>query len=247
MSTPQPSPPAEVVALAKEVPPAGAGVDSLDVKASEGFSEKLVDAIEMLGEETAAGWRPAPSPITPGMRYLHCSRTIHQLVTDRNRAVGIYLAVASLFLTASSAIFHAKPEGNLIVPLHEIQRWCLPITFGTLALLALFVAFLLIRTRVGLIYEVAKMNALLGLPLGRVKRISLLSIFFIMHVLISLAGGGSAALFTVFMVHLADPTANYAALVGITIGLALTLFLIVLYIVTVCYTTSDKRLQQANQ
>ena len=34
--------------------------------------------------------------ITPGMRYLHSSRTIHQLVTDRNRAVGIYLAVASL-------------------------------------------------------------------------------------------------------------------------------------------------------
>src|SRR5205807_4156047 len=33
----------------------------------DGYSEKLVDAIEMLGEEKAAGLRPAPhSEVTPG-------------------------------------------------------------------------------------------------------------------------------------------------------------------------------------
>src|SRR5688500_10002699 len=67
--------------------------------------EKRVDAIEMLGEETAAGMATKDLPeISAGMRYLHCSRTIHQLVTDRNRAVGLYLAVASLLWTASSAL-----------------------------------------------------------------------------------------------------------------------------------------------
>src|SRR2546423_4077256 len=110
----------------------------LDVQ-GDSYSEKLVDAIEMLGEEKAAGLRPAAhTEVTPGMRYLHCSRTIHQLVTDRNRAVGIFLAVASLLITASSALFHADPGGDLIIPAREIQRWCLPITFGTLTVLAVF-------------------------------------------------------------------------------------------------------------
>src|SRR5436309_13534458 len=63
-------------------------------------AEKRVDEIEMIGEEEAAGFTAAPdSPISPAMRYLHISRTIHQLVTDRNRAVGVYLAVASLLWT----------------------------------------------------------------------------------------------------------------------------------------------------
>ena len=62
-------------------------------------------------------------------------------------------------------------------------------------MLALFIGLLLVRTRVGLIYEVAKMNVLLGLPHGRVQRINVLSIFFLMHLLISTAGGLSAALF----------------------------------------------------
>ncbi len=247
MSHPQPIQPSEVTELAKEVPPPAAGIDSLDVKTSEGFSEKLVDAIEMLGEETAAGFRPAPSEVTAGMRYLHCSRTIHQLVTDRNRAVGIYLAVASLLLTACGALLNARPEGDLIVPVHEIQRWCLPITFGTLAVLALFVAFLLIRTRVGLIYEVAKMNALLGLPLGRVKRLGFLGIFFIMHALVSLAGGSCAALFTIFMFRLGNPEAGHAAVPSLLIGVVLFLLLLLLYIVTVCCTTSDQRLQSAGK
>ncbi len=209
---------------------------------SESFSEKLVDAIEMLGEEKAAGLRPAGhSGVTPGMRYLHCSRTIHQLVTDRNRAVGIFLAVASLLITASSALFHADPRGDLIIPAQEIKRWCLPITFATLTVLAVFVALLLIRTRAGLIYEVAKMNALLGLPLGRVSRISPLSIFFLMQSFISLAGGGSAALFGVFMIRLANPEAQ-VLVPALLIGLGVTALLLLLYIATVGYITSEARL-----
>jgi hypothetical protein len=215
----------------------------LDVQ-GDGYSEKLVDAIEMLGEEKAAGLRPpAHSEITPGMRYLHCSRTIHQLVTDRNRAVGIFLAVASLLLTASSVLSHADPKADLIVPAHELQRWSLPITFATLTVLAVFVALLLIRTRAGLIYEVAKMNALLGLPIGRVQRISPLSIFFLMQLLISLMGGACAALFSVFMVRWTNPEANAfwpAFLIGITVAA----LLVALYVVTVSYITSEHRLAQ---
>src|SRR5207248_1643354 len=147
---------------------------------------------------------PAPgghSEVTAGMRYLHCSRTIHQLVTDRNRAVGIYLAVASLLWTASSALLNIRPENvrHLIVPIELVQRWCLPATFGTLTVLALFVAFLLIRTRIGLIYEVAKMNVLLRLPIGRVQRINPLSVFFILQAFISLAGGASGTLFLFYL------------------------------------------------
>lgn len=217
--------------------------DSFDIKGSEGHSEKLVDAIEMIGEEHAAGM-DQPSPISLGMRYLHCSRTIHQLVTDRNRAVGIYLTVASLLVTASSVVFHAKPTGDLIIPLEAIQRWCLPVTFGILTVLAVLIAFLLIRTRVGLIYEVAKMNALLGLPIGRVQRNSPLSIFFILQGIISLGGGTSAALFSLFMIHLAAPDFGHDVWLAVAIGLVVAAALMVLYVGTVNHTTSDDRLRK---
>jgi hypothetical protein len=242
---PETNTPASVQAIVAQLPDAQqASMDSLDVRADEGFSEKVVDSIEMIGEETAAELHPAPSQVSPGMRYLHSSRTIHQLVTDRNRAVGIYLAVASLLLTASGAIFHANPQGELIIPIQEIQRWCLPVTFATLTILAVFMAFLLIRTRVGLIYEVAKMNALLGLPIGRVSRLSPLSVHSIMHALISLGGGGSAGLFSVFMARLSNGEAPYAAVAwGVVIGILVTAALIALYVITVTYTTSDRRLQ----
>jgi hypothetical protein len=178
------------------------------------------------------------------MRYLHSSRTIHQLVTDRNRAVGIYLAVASLMLTASGAIFNAQPNAPMIVPFEEIQRWCLPITFAALTVLALFTAFLLIRTRVGLIYEVAKMNALLGLPIGRVQRNSPLSIHFILQAMTSCAGGASAALFVVFLIRLWQPDLVYlAAVLGTFVGIAVAAVLMVIYVMTVNHTTSDERLQ----
>src|SRR5438876_2094331 len=103
----------------------------------------------MIGEEEAAGFQPKPHPdVSAGMRYLHASRTIHQLVSDRNRAVGIYLAVASLLWTASAAMLNAKPSVALFVPIEIIQLWCLPITFAALTILAVFTGFLLIRTRI---------------------------------------------------------------------------------------------------
>jgi hypothetical protein len=232
---------------AKAPPPVGAGLDGFDAGALESTSEKVVDAIEMLGEEKAAGLRPpGHSEVSPGMRYLHSSRTIHQLVTDRNRAVGIYLAVASLLLTASSALMNAKPPGDTIIPITTIQRWCLPITFAVLAALAVLIALLLIRTRVGLIYEVAKMNALLGLPIGRVQRIGVLSIFFILQAIISLAGGCASALLSVFLFHLGEAPSG-ASWPAILVGFAVTALLLALYVITVLHTTSDKRLQQVGK
>ena len=240
-------PPKEIQEIRKQLPDAhAAGMESFEVKDGEGYAEKLVDAIEMIGEEHAAGFgSTGPSQVTPGMRYLHSSRTIHQLVTDRNRAVGIYLAVASLLLTASAALLNANPTVALMVPLDEIKRWCLPITFATLTVLAIFMGLLLIRTRVGLIYEVAKMNALLGLPIGRVSRLSPMSIHCIMHGLISLGGGVSAALFSIFMIRMDDPGADHRApWIGAAIGAVVTILLLVLYVVTVSWTTADHRLQK---
>lgn len=255
MSSP-PQPPHPAAAVAAEVPPPKAGQTEglFGVASMDEQTEKRIDAIEMIGEEQAAGLRPpGHSEVSAGMRYLHCSRTIHQLVTDRNRAVGIYLAVASLLWTASSAILNAQETHNetLLVPLGVIKRWCIPATAGTLTVLALFVGFLLIRTRIGLIYEVAKMNVLLGLPVGRVKRIGVLSIFFIMHALISLAGGCSAAVLAYFLMVNPDrrsPTLNPPVLTGsIFIGVIFSGALMVLYILTVLQTTGDKKLQDASK
>jgi hypothetical protein len=229
--------------LAGQIPSTDPGLGGFNAR-EDSYSEKVVDAIEMIGEEEAAGMKPAGSPdVTPGMRFLHSSRTIHQLVTDRNRAVGIFLAVASLLLTATGAIYHAQPRGDLIIPIGQIQKWCLPITFGVLTIIAVFMNFLLIRTRVGLIYEVAKMNALLGLPIGRVKRNSPLSIHFILQALISLMGGASAGLFATFMFYLADPNASLIGLWASLIGGGVALGLMLLYLATVNHITSDRRLQ----
>lgn len=250
MSTSSNTPAPELAAVIRQLPDAHKGTtDSFDAKGGEGYSEKLVDAIEMIGEETAAGMPPpaAHGQVTAGMRYLHCSRTVHELVTDRNRAVGLFLGVASLLVTASSALMNASPKGELIIPIDKIQKWCLPITFATLTVLAVFVAFLLIRTRVGLIYEVAKMNALLGLPVGRVQRIAPLSIFFIMQSIISLGGGACGGLFALHMMYLAQPESGHLAIWASLIGVAVTLGLMVMYIVTVNHTTSDQRLQQAGK
>jgi hypothetical protein len=225
-------------------PPSAGGIDGLvGVSSFDEQAEKRVDEIEMIGEEEAAGLQPGPSAISPGMRYLHCSRTIHQLVTDRNRAVGLYVAVASLLWTASSALLNAHHNDHLIVPIETVQRACLPATFATLGVLALFAGFLLIRTRIGLIYEVAKMNALLGLPVGRVKRVNLLSIFFIMHALISLAGGCSGALFAYHVMLAGGWTGDRLWLYCTGIGVAISALLVLLYVGTVLYTTSDKKLQ----
>jgi hypothetical protein len=178
------------------------------------------------------------------MRYLHCSRTIHQLVTDRNRAVGLYLAVASLLWTASAALLNVKEDVQLIVPIKELKTWCMPVTFGVMTIFALFTSLLLIRTRIGLIYEVAKMNALLGLPIGRVQRVNPLSLFFIMHLMICLAGGGSGLLFAYHMFVLAG--ADLAMLWSALIGTVVALSLLACYIGTVLYTTSDAKLRGVN-
>src|SRR5260370_30685686 len=124
-----------------------------------------------------------------------------------------------------------------MVPIETIQYWCLPATFGTLTVLALFTAFLLIRTRIGLIYEVAKMNVLLGLPVGRVQRVNLLSIFFILHFLVSLAGGISGMLFAFQLLNVAGVDSDRRVLLlSILIGSGITLLLVVLSIVTVRIT-----------
>lgn len=250
MAASQTPPPHDLREIVEQLPESHVGTtDSLlDVKAAEGYSEKVVDAIEMIGEEQAAGLgRTGPSQVTPAMRYLHSSRTIHQLVTDRNRAVGIYLAVASLLVTASSALYHAQPRGDLIVPLEAVQRWCLPLTFATLAVLAVLIALLLVRTRVGLIYEVAKMNALLGLPVGRVSRFSPLSVFFIMQAIVSLAGGLSGGLFSIYLLSLYALEPGTIALSATLIGAVITLALMALYVATVAWTTADHRLQRVQE
>ena len=79
-------------------------------------------------------------------------------------------------------------------------------TFGTLAVLGVFTSLLLIRTRIGLIYEVAKMNALLGLPSTRVERVNPFSIFYLMHLMTALLGGASAG-FTAAMLARASTAA----------------------------------------
>jgi hypothetical protein len=194
----------------------------------------------------AAGLRPpGRSDVSAGMRYLHSSRTIHQLVADRNRAVGIYLAVASLMWTASATILNAKPAAPLIVPIESIQRWCVPTTAATLAVLSLFTGFLLIRTRIGLIYEVAKMNALLGLPAGRVQRVNVFSIFFILHLLVSLAGAASGTLFVYHLLKYFHPDGAGHLLPSALAGLAVVVGLVALYVVAVLQTTADRKLESA--
>src|SRR5437667_35994 len=106
--------------------------------------------------------------------------------------------------TTWPAMMTAQDDPSYIISLSVVKRWCMPFTFAVMTVLAVFVALLLIRTRVGLIYEVAKMNVLLGLPIGRVKRIQPLSIFFIMQAMVSLGGGCSAGILAALLLHLAD-------------------------------------------
>jgi len=246
-SAPDPAaPPAPADGLPARLPPSESAADGFAAASLEDATEKRLDEIEMIGEEHAANLPPpGRSEVTAGMRYLHASRTIHQLVTDRNRAVGIYLAVASLLYTASAALLNARAESNttLLVPLDVLKRWCLPVTFAALAVLALFIGLLLVRTRVGLIYEVAKMNVLLGLPSGRVQRVNPLSIFFLMHLLVSAGGGLSAALFAHQLLYRPDAPADAGPLTyAILIGVGVAALLVALYVGMVWYTTTDEKL-----
>jgi hypothetical protein len=209
--------------------------------------DKRLAQIEMVGEEAAAGFRPAPhEPLAPEVRYLHVSRTIHQLVTDRNRSVGIFLFVTSVMFGASTALLNVSERVEPIVPLRAIQYWCLPVTFGTLAVIGGFISLILIRTRIGLIYEVAKMNALLGLPSERVKRVNPLSIFFLMHLLVVTLGAASAGL-TVAMLAVAAGMGSQGSFWAVVagVGLAYILFFQTTYYMTILHATADSRLQNA--
>lgn len=265
--TVNPDAPASAVAPAGPTPPAPPtrAEDALREHA-RGLADRLggeedVDRrlaeIEMLGEEAAVGWRAADHPpLAPEVRFLHVSRTIHQLVTDRNRSVGIFLAVASILVAAATGLLNVRPDVAPMVPIRVVQRWCLPATFGTLAVLAIFISFLLIRARIGLIYEVAKLNALLGLPSKRVERVNPLSIFYIMHLLVVVLGGGSAGLATAMVTYGAlateagpageAPGTSAPLGVGLLVALAYVGGLLALYYVTILRNTTDAKLGAAS-
>jgi hypothetical protein len=223
-------------------------IDGLEVAPTE---EERVDRrlaeIEMAGEEVAAGFRPAPHhPLSPEVRYLHVSRTIHELITDRNRSVGIFLFVASVLFGASTALLNVPERVEPIIPLKAIQYWCLPVTFGTLALIAAFTSLLLIRARIGLIYEVAKMNTLLGLPLGRVERVNPLSIFYLMHLLVVMMGAGSAGFaFGMVQWHFGGIKPAVTILIGIIVAIVYIGLFQFLYYAMILRATSDAKLQNA--
>jgi len=216
----------------------------------EGAGDEAVDqklaTIEMAGEEVAAGWKPAPhKPLSPEVRYLHVSRTIHQLITDRNRSVGIFLGVASLLFAASTALLNARPDVVPIIPLRTIQFWCLPVTFGTLAILAVFVSLLLIRARIGLIYEVTKMNTLLGLPSTRVERVNPLSIFYLMHLMVVVLGAASAGFTVGMLAYDRGQRDGSAAGLGIVVAVVYALIFQATYYLTILRATSETKLQTA--
>jgi hypothetical protein len=194
----------------------------------------------------AAGWKPTPHPpLAAEVRYLHVSRTIHQLITDRNRSVGIFLGVASLLFAASSALLNARADVVPIIPLRSIQYWCLPVTFGTLATIGVFNSLLLIRARIGLIYEVTKMNMLLGIPSKRVDRVNPLSIFYLMHLLVVVLGGASAGLTIGMLAHASGKPTARAVGTGLAVGVCYLALLLALYYLTILRATTDSKLEKA--
>jgi hypothetical protein len=203
---------------------------------------RRVHQIEMLGEEHAARLVvPGASQVSPGMVYLHTSRNIHQMLMERTRAVTIYLAVASLLWTTTGVILRAETAAPLMVPLATIQYWSLPVTAGALAALAVLVGLWLIRLRVGLIYEVAKMNTLLGEPSGRFARVGLLSVSTLVQTLVNLGGGGHAAILALCVLPPMDNDGvRVATAVGIGAAVALTLQLV--YVVWIYATARSLNL-----
>src|SRR4051812_23737259 len=213
-----------------------------DLSGDDALEQRLAE-VEMAGEEVAAGWKPAPHvPLSAEVRYLHVSRTIHQLITDRNRSVGIFLGVASVLFAATSALLNANADVVPIVPLRSIQYWCLPATFGTLATIGVFNSLLLIRARIGLIYEVTKMNMLLGLPTRRVDRVNPLSIFYLMHLLVITLGGASAGLTAGMLAHSSSKSIAASVTIGLTVGLSYLALLQSLYYLTILRATTDSKL-----
>jgi len=214
----------------------------IDPTQDDSVDSKLAE-IEMAGEEVAIGWKHAVvAPLAPEVRFLHQSRTIHQLITDRNRSVGIFLLVASVLINASAGLLKTELPVDPIVSMQAIRYWCLPVTFGTLAVLGLFTSLLLIRSRIGLIYEVAKMNVLLGLPSRRVERVNPLSIFYLMHLMVAVLGGASAG-FTWGMLMLRHTSVTSAAAQGVGVGLFYLVGLQALYYITILRSTTELKLE----
>jgi hypothetical protein len=216
---------------------------SIDVSGDDEVDRRLAE-IEMAGEEAAIGFQPTSlHRLSPDVRYLHVSRTIHQLVTDRNRSVGIFLFVASVLFGASTALLNVRPEVVPIIPLRTIQYWCLPVTFGTLAIIGLFVSLILIRSRIGLIYEVAKMNVLQGLPTVRVDRVNPLSIFYLMHMLVALLGGASAGFTAGMLAHGHQWSTGSSVVLGLAVSVVYVVSLKVTYYLTILRATSETKLR----
>jgi hypothetical protein len=140
---------------------------------------------------------------------------------------------------------NARADVVPIIPLRSIQYWCLPVTFGTLAVIGVFNSLLLIRARIGLIYEATKMNTLLGLPSKRVERVNPLSIFYLMHLFVVVLGGASAALTVGMLANAAGKGTAAAVTLGLTVGLSYVALLQALYYLTILRATSDTKLQKA--
>ena len=117
MSTQPTSPPSDVADVAARLPPRGLQTDGLRAKdLVEDQAERVVDAIEMIGEETAAGFRP------PG-HCLDCTRLwsgvtgnpVHPLDWSTERELQLTAATArdacgtNLFSGHESAL--AGPSG----------------------------------------------------------------------------------------------------------------------------------------
>ena len=216
---------------------------SIDVSGDDEVDRRLAE-IEMAGEEAAIGFGAGGHPrISAEVRYLHVSRTIHQLVTDRNRSVGIFLFVASVLFGATTALLNVRAEVVPILPLVTIQYWCLPVTFGTLAAIGGFVSMILIRSRIGLIYEVTKMNVLLGLPTTRVARVNPLSIFYLMHLLVVLLGAASAGFTAGMLAHGRGWAQEGSVALGLGVGLGYLAALEAAYFLTILRATSEMKLQ----
>jgi hypothetical protein len=211
---PVPPPPEE------HKPAPGDGLGPMDEAMS-----RQINQIELLGEEHAARFTvPEHSQIGPALRFLHTSRNIHQMLTERTRAITIYLTAASLLLPASSLLMNARPAGTLMVPIEQLQYWCFPVTAGTLTVLAVLIGLWLIRIRVGLIYEVAKMNVLLGVASARVTRVNPFSISSLLQTLMSLAAGFFAGMFAFFLLgHFEQESSRFYWSLGIAVGVAVVL------------------------
>ena len=105
---------------------------------------------------------------------------------------------------------------------------------------------ILVRTRIGLIYEVAKLNARLGLSAERVKPINLLSIFFLKFLMVgrwAASAGMTVAMVVSGAGHYSKQAADevilaaepwndpsLALLVGGLVGVAYLLAFLLLYI-----------------